>query len=83
MIHGHSKAGDQPQIAEIEVYPALKAEARSWLADDRLLADSAGVRLPAGTRKLSFVPLCQAPAEEYSSAVGNWKDRPPIGRIRC
>ncbi len=63
IIHGQSVAGDQPQTAEIEVYPALKAEARSWLADDRLLAGTAGVRIPAGTRKLSFVPLCRTPAE--------------------
>ena len=55
--------GDQPQIAEIEVYPALRPEARQWQADGRELEGGGMVAVPAGTEDLSFTAACAVPAE--------------------
>jgi signal transduction histidine kinase len=57
MIRVEGGAGDQPQLAEIEVYPALRAEARQWLADGRVLEAAGPVQIPSGTTQLSFVPM--------------------------
>ena len=67
MIRSRGGAGDEPKVAEIEVYPALRPTARQWLADGRALGSAAGpVNVPAGARGLTFVPVSGLPAEGLS-----------------
>jgi signal transduction histidine kinase len=44
----------QPQIAELEVYPALNPQTQDWLADDVNLKVSGKIAVPPGIHKLAF-----------------------------
>ncbi|MDB6071806.1 MAG: putative Histidine kinase [Verrucomicrobiales bacterium] len=63
MIQVRGGKGDQPRIAELEVYPALAAEPGFWQSDGRVLTDSGRLEIPPGARRVSFVPLCRKAAE--------------------
>ena len=63
----------QPQIAELEIYPALKPQARYWLADDKALSQGPTVVVPAGIRKLEFTIVSQAPEISQSALTYRWR----------
>ena len=57
-IYNQSGRKNQPQISEIEVYPALQLSTANWLADGRPVKDTKGIRVPASTRELAFAIVC-------------------------
>lgn len=73
LIHNLSGQNPQPQLAEVEVYPALLPLARDWLADGRVLAAGAEMAVPAGTRKLEFTLGCGAFKELADVVTYRWR----------
>lgn len=62
MLHVKGGAGDDPRVAELEVYPALLGTARQWMADGHEIPapqPRGELEIPPGTSALSFVPDCQ------------------------
>ena len=53
-IYNQSGHKNQPQISEIEVYPALQLSTANWLADGRPVKDAKEICVPASTRELTF-----------------------------
>lgn len=81
MIRVRGGKGDQPQIAELEVYPALDAVAGHWQADGRVLTEAGRLEIPAGAGRVSFVPRCGRAAEgvgwcrwKLSGWDGQWRE---------
>jgi signal transduction histidine kinase len=80
LIYNQSGQSRQPQIAELEVYPALMPRVRDWLADGRFLPPGEEVEVPAGTRTLQFSLECGqfsklAETILYRWRVPGWKDQ--------
>src|SRR5208282_5840058 len=55
-IRIYNKPGQalQPQVAELEVYPALNPQSQDWLADNISLTANGKIDVPPGTHKLAF-----------------------------
>jgi signal transduction histidine kinase len=63
----------QPEIAELEVYPALKAQAQNWLADGKVLAEGEKIAVPAGIHQLGFTIVSEAPDVPPNVVVYRWR----------
>jgi len=79
LIHNQSEQNSQPQIAEVEVYPALFPQARDWLVDGRAAPAGAEVAIPAGARRIEFAIRCGAFEEladtlSYRWRLSGWQD---------
>jgi signal transduction histidine kinase len=72
-IHNESGRNPQPQIAEVEVYPALFPQAQDWLADDRALGPGSEVAVPVGARQLRFTIDCGAFANLADAVIYRWR----------
>jgi signal transduction histidine kinase len=72
-IYNHSGLTSQPQISEIEVYPALQPFVQEWLADGRVLRGAEGIMVPARTRELSFNVTCTNSAFVPNSLLYRWR----------
>jgi len=73
LIHNQSGQSRQPQIAEVEVYPALLPRVRDWLADGRFLPPGEEVAVPAGTETLQFSLECGHFPELADTVVYRWR----------
>lgn len=89
-LRSESALTHQPELAELEVYPALRPVAQDWLADGRLLAGGGEVLLPAGTRRLQFTLTCAgSPLAAFAGAYrwripglrDEWQEAGPDGRV--
>ena len=81
---------NQPQIAEIEVYPALELSAGNWLADGRPVKETKGIQVPANIRELTFTVGCTnyvfSPGTlsyrwRFAGRNDPWRETGPDGRV--
>ena len=72
-IHNESGQSRQPQIAELEVYPALFPRAQGWLADDHVLGQGEEVVVPAGAHRLQFAMTCGEFGNLQSAVAFRWR----------
>jgi signal transduction histidine kinase len=57
-IYNQCGSANQPQIAELEVYPALQLNVGNWLSDGRPIKEAKEIQVPASTRELTFSIAC-------------------------
>ena len=73
-LYDQSGRSDQPQIAELEVYPALMPRAQEWLVDGQVLRpEGSEVDVPAGTRQFGFRILCGDAWVLPSTLIYHWR----------
>lgn len=70
----------QPELAELEVYPALHAEVEDWFADDKKLTPPDQIAVPANARKLAFTITTREPGIipsllNYRWRIPGWSDQ--------
>lgn len=70
----------QPQLAELEVYPALKPQAQDWFADDVKLKAEETLSVPADVHKLAFTIAAHAAGIDaallnYRWRIPGWSDQ--------
>jgi signal transduction histidine kinase len=63
----------QPEIAELEVYPALRPETREWVADDVLMKADGKMLVPAGAHKLRFTIESREPGVSPLALIYRWR----------
>ena len=89
-IYNQSGRKNQPQISEIEVYPALQLSTANWLADGRPVNNTKGIRVPASTRELTFAMVCTnyvfspgtiAYRWRFAGRNEAWHETGPDGRV--
>ena len=72
-IYNQSGYSNQPQISEIEVYPALQLCCKNWFADGRSLNEAIEMLVPANTHKLTFAVSCTNYVFPFNTLTYRWR----------